>query len=117
LNNIKWGLQLYWWQQRAAESGGYNIEMAVFPSVTNLATCMLIPKQSYHITVFQIILMKIQVLFCWVIGWVLPSISKDSIAIIFKAQAVKDDQFWTTWCMQMKALWCFKMCGTTCPVT
>jgi len=70
MNNIKWGLQLHWWQQRAAESDGDNIEMDLFPAVTNMATYMLIPEQSYHITVLQIIPMKVQVLWCWVIGWV-----------------------------------------------
>ena len=107
LNNIKWGFQLYLWQPSAAESEGDNIEMDLFPSVTNMD--MLIPKQSYHIIVLHIILMKVQVLWCWVIGSVLPRISGDHTAIIFMVQAVKDDLFWTTWCLQMKALRCFKI--------
>lgn len=52
---------MHWWQQRAAESEGDNIEMDLFPSVNNMTTFILIPKQSYHITVLQIILMKVQV--------------------------------------------------------
>jgi hypothetical protein len=73
LNNIKWGFQLCLWQPSAAESEGDNIEMDLFPSVTNMDIFMLIPKQSYHITVLQIILMKVQVLWCWVIGHSCPA--------------------------------------------
>jgi len=109
LNNLKWGLQLYLWQPRAAESEGDDTEMDLFLSVTNMATFILIPKQSYHITVLQIILRKVQVLWCWVIWSLLPSISGDHTAIIFIVQAAKDDLFRTTWCLQMKAVMCFKI--------
>jgi hypothetical protein len=63
-------------------------------------------------------LLEFDVMWCFVIGWMAPSLLKECSSFIFSDEAVrKEKDFFCCLLLKMEALWSFKMSGITHPVT